>query len=154
VAEQPTGFLFAGLFVAPERQVDLSSPTFETTLLKLHHDHSSLADSQMDYMGTTFSEQVRLPLFRLWSGRLEFGAFDDDRSMDNILLGPQRTGGLLNVSNIVLPAHQGKMAPVDEVSYGMMLSIHLRGHREWGPHVHGWRCLGWAIGSGRGCRLD
>jgi hypothetical protein len=157
VAEQPTRLVFPGVFAdssALERLADPSSPTFEVALPEQRHDHGSLADSQVDYVDTTFGEQVRLPLFRLWSGHLEFGAFDSDRAMDNILLGPQRNGGLFNISSILLPAHQGKMKPVDEVSYGMMLSFHLRGHSEWGPHIHGWRCLGWAIGSGRGCRLD
>lgn len=152
VAEQPTGLVSNSS--APERPIELSSPAFETTLLKLRQDRSSLTDSQVDYVETTFSEQVRMPLFRLWSGRLEFGAFDDERAMDNIFLGPQRAGGLANVSNLLMPAHQGKMTPIEEVSYGMMVSFHLRGHSEWGPHIHGWRCLGWAIGSGRGCRLD
>lgn len=157
MAEQPTGLVLPRVFVdssAPERLVGLSSPAFETRLPEQHNDHSSVADSQVDYVDTTFSEQVRLPLFRLWSGHLEFGAFDIDRSMDTILLGPQSTGGLVNLSNILLPTHQGRIKPVDEVSYGMVLSFRLRGHSEWGPHIHGWKCLGWALGSGRGCRLN
>jgi hypothetical protein len=126
---------------------------FETTLLRLREDHGLMADSQVNYMQTRFSEQVRLPLFRIWSGRLEVGAFDDDRAMDNTLLGPDRAWGL-SISSSFLPIHRGRMSPMDDESYGMMLSLHLKAQGEWGPHIHGWRCLGWAVGVGRGCRLD
>jgi hypothetical protein len=141
-----------GTYSGLERPADSSILTDETAI-NPRNERDSVVDSQVDYMQTPFNEQVRLPLFRVWRGRVEIGAFNSDQSLDNTLLGPQRAAGL-PISSVFEPAHTGRFTPVDNLSYGIMLSLHFKPNSEWGPHIHGWRCLGWVVGSGRGCRLD
>jgi hypothetical protein len=141
-----------GTYSVLERPAEPSILTDETAI-NPRNERNSVADSQVHYMQTSFSEQVRLPFFRIWRGRVEIGAFDSDQYMDNTLLGPQRAAGL-PISSMFEPAHHGRFTPVDDLSYGMMLSLHFEPNSEWGPHIHGWRCLGRVVGSGRGCRLD
>ena len=143
--------IFGSKYSGHERPAD-PSILMDETPINPRNERDSVVDTQVDYVETTFSEQVRMPLFRFWRGRVEIGAFYSDQYMTNILLGSERAG--LAISSSFELAHFRKFTPTDDVSYGMMLSLPFKPDLEWGPHIHGWRCLGWVVGHGRGCRLD
>ncbi len=110
-------------------------------------DHDPGIGSTVDYVKTPFVEQNHLPVARFFGGRFELGGFNTLRPMENVLLGPPAL-------NAATKAHPGIRVPLSDESYGLSLSIRLKRHPAPEHQVSVWRCLGWVVGGGRGCRLN
>ncbi len=106
------------------------------------------AESAVDYAGTPFAEETRLPFVWLSGGRLQFGGFYSYRATENVLMGPGL--GSLPGWSVSMESHPAMCVPRGDESYGLSVSFRVKRETEPGPRMHVLRCLGWLVGA-RGC---
>ncbi len=106
------------------------------------------AESAVDYAGTPFAEETRLPFVWLSGGRLQFASFYSYRATENVLMGPGL--GSLPGWSVNMESHPAMCVPRADESYGLSVSFRVKRETEPGPRIHVLRCLGWVVGA-RGC---
>ena len=109
-----------------------------------NRDHKLERLSQADVVKTPFIRQTRVPVFGLWNGRLQLGAFANTRNFDNTLLDPLCSARLRRIGAPRLGAVGSR---------GVSLTFRLDRDAFAPRPVNTWRCLTWLLGAGPGCPL-
>jgi hypothetical protein len=86
-------------------------------------------DSVVEFSGTPFTQQVRMPLGSLLGGRIRFGGFNAVTPMEHIQRGLPG-GGSMDAWSPVPMGHAGMILPRDDNQYGLSLTFHLAGNAE------------------------
>ena len=112
-----------------------------------YHSHDSTLEKAIQYSGTPFKEQFRLPIGSFLGGRVLLGGFGAVVPMENILWGLPGSGSLPEWSEIRM-GHPGLNVPYFNNSYGLSLALHPTGQpgRRVGSRLG--RCVGWLLGIG------
>ncbi len=116
----------------------------------LRHNHSSVLESAMAFVGTPFARQVSLPVGSISGGRLELGGFYSYQATQNVLLGLPG-GGSLPAWGVNQQAHPGVAVPLGDESFGLRVSLRMKRDPQPGPRLHVLRCLARMVGAGQGC---
>jgi len=129
----------------PALLLDQQPSRFSFLLDAIHNrDHKLERLFQAEVVKTPFIRQTRVPVFDLWSGRLQLGAFANTRNFENDLFGPICSSRF---------GHMGAPRLRSIGSRGVSLTFHLD-RDAFGPRpVNTWRCLAWLLGVGPGCPL-
>jgi hypothetical protein len=80
----------------------------------------------VEFSGTPFTQQVRMPLGSLFGGRIRLGGFNAVIPMEHIQRGLPG-GGSLDAWSSVPMGHAGMILPKDDNQYGLCLTFHLAG---------------------------
>lgn len=72
---------------------------------------------------TPFTQQISMPIARLWSGHMQITGFARCDSMENLLWGPPGSGNFPAAGN-PMRTHVGVWAPNQDQSYGFTLILH------------------------------
>lgn len=83
----------------------------------------------VEFFGTPFTQQVRMPLGSLFGGRIRFGGFNAVTPMEHIQRGLPG-GGSLDAWSPASMGHAGMILPKDDNQYGLSLTFHLAGNAE------------------------
>jgi hypothetical protein len=87
-------------------------------------------ERMVEFSGTPFTQQVRVPLGSLFGGRIRLGGFNAVTPMEHIQRGLPG-GGSLDAWSPVPMGHAGMILPKDDNQYGLCLTFHLvRGAEE------------------------
>jgi hypothetical protein len=93
-------------------------------------DFASSWEQMVEFSGTPFTQQVRVPLGSLFGGRIRLGGFNAVTPMEHIQRGLPG-GGSLDAWSPVPMGHAGMILPKDDNQYGLCLTFHLaRGAEE------------------------
>jgi len=142
--------------VRVEAPLRLQIPTYSERTIwpaaneNLRHNHSSVLESAMAFVGTPFARQVSLPVSSISGGRLELSGFYSYQATQNVLLGLPG-GGSLPAWSVNQQAHPGVAVPLGDESFGLRVSLRMRRDAQPGPRLHVLRCLAWMVGAGQGC---
>ena len=142
--------------VRVEAPLHLQIPTYSERTLwpaaneNLRHNHSSVLESAMAFVGTPFAREVSLPVSSISGGRLELGGFYSYKATQNVLLGLPG-GGSLPAWSVNQQAHPGVAVPLGDESFGLRVSLRLKRDPQPGPRLHVLRCLARMVGAGQGC---
>jgi hypothetical protein len=109
-----------------------------------NRDHKLERLFQADVVKTPFIRQTRVPVFGLWNGRLQLGAFANTRYFDNTLLDPLCSDRFRRIGAPRLRAVGSR---------GVSLTFRLDRDAFAPRPVNTWRCLTWLLGAGPGCPL-
>ncbi len=142
--------------VEPQPRISLSySPGLLAPLGDARTMRTSIAllVTSLPIVQTPFVQQVRFPVATLWAGRLQFGGFESRSTGENLLWGLPGSG-TLPAWSISGQAHPGLWGPQADQSVGLSLSLQLKRDVESSSRSRIWRCLGWFVGAGLGCRLN
>ena len=107
-----------------------------------NRDHKLERLFQADVVKTPFMRQTRVPVFGLWNGRLQLGAFANNRNFENNLLDPLCSDRF---------RHNGAPRLRAVGSRGVSLTLRLDRDAFAPRPVNTWRCLTWLLGAGPGC---
>ncbi len=77
----------------------------------------------VEFSGTPFTQQVRVPLGSLFGGRIRLGGFNAVTPMEHIQRGLPG-GGSLDAWSPVPMGHAGMILPKDDNQYGFCLTFH------------------------------
>jgi hypothetical protein len=80
----------------------------------------------VEFSGTPFTQQVRVPLGSLFGGRIGVGGFNAVTPMEHIQRGLPG-GGSLDAWSPVPMGHAGVSVPKEDKQYGLCLTFHLAG---------------------------
>jgi hypothetical protein len=80
----------------------------------------------VEFSGTPFTQQVRVPLGSLFGGRIRLGGFNAVTPMEHIQRGLPG-GGSLDAWSPVPMGRAGMAAPKEDKQYGLCLTFHLAG---------------------------
>jgi hypothetical protein len=103
----------------PQYRAELSKPLGDSS------DAASWWEPMVEFSGTPFTQQVRVPLGSLFKGRIRLGGFNAVTPMENIQRGLPGGGGLDAWSDESM-GHGGMVLPKDDNQYGLCLAIRLR----------------------------
>ena len=101
-------------------------------LLEVFGDRSDAKrgwEEMVEFSGTPFMQQVRVPLGSLFGGRIRLGGFNAVTPMEHIQRGLPG-GGSLDPWSPVPMGHAGMILPKDDNQYGLCLTFHLAGGAE------------------------
>jgi hypothetical protein len=107
-----------------------------------NRDHKLERLFQADVVKTPWVRQTRIPVFELWDGRLQIGAFVNTRNYDNTLFGP------------LCPAHFGQIGGPrlrGTANRGLNLTFRLDPGARSISSANGWRCIAWLLGASPAC---
>jgi hypothetical protein len=96
-------------------------------------------EKMVEFSGTPFTQQVRLPLASLFGGRILLDGFNAVTPMEHIQRGLPG-GGSLDAWSPVPMGHAGVILPKQDNQYGFSLSFHLGGEGK-SSHVAEWNGL-------------
>ena len=142
--------------VRVEAPLRLQTPTYSERTIwpaaneNLRHNHSSVLESAMAFVGTPFTRQVSLPVSSISGGRLELGGFYSYKATQNVLLGLPG-GGSLPAWSVNQQTHPGVAVPLGDESFGLRVSLRMKRDPQSGPRLHVLRCLARMVGAGQGC---
>lgn len=97
----------------------------------------------MTEIRTLLFTQSSVPLFRLWSGRLQLNAFQNTLFIQNVQLDPLGYGGALDLH----PRHIYPGGPRSVDLAGVSLTFHFGRDARTGSPTEAWRCLSRFVGS-------
>ena len=121
----------------------------------LGHNHSDFVETAADFVDTPFAQDIRLSIMELDGGQVQLSGDYRYWATDNLLYGLPGAG-TLQAWSVSAQSHPSLRAPRGDESIGITISFHSKAglepdhHR----HIHVWRCAGWIVGNGRGCRVD
>lgn len=101
-------------------------PQYRVELSKVPRDPADIASSwehMVEFSGTPFTQQVRLPLGSLFRGRVRLGGFNAVTPMEHIQRGLPG-GGSMDAWSPVPMGHGGMILPKDDNQYGFVLTFH------------------------------
>jgi hypothetical protein len=109
-----------------------------------NRDHSQDDLSPMDKIKTLTLTQSSLPLFQLWGGRLQVGAFQSTLHSQNVQLGPSGYGGMEGFC----PTRQRYPGgPLSVHFSGLNLSFHFGRNSRTGAPIQVWRRMTRFVGA-------
>ena len=114
----------------PEERLDLRSPMQESK--------------------TLFSTQSRVLVGQFWGGRIQISEIAGTLNMQNVILGPTGSDGLLDYHP---PRPNEPYLPRSIAFNGFSLRFQLGRNAPIERRAEVWRCLAWIGGAGRRCRL-
>lgn len=125
----------------------------QTTLRDAHTAviHQSLVSriaGSCQESATPFLEQIQLPLFSTWGGRLEFAGFGNDAAMQNVVWGPSG-GTAISARDLSSRELSDVRPPSDNQSFGISLRVSLSRVPGGGPGNGLWRSLHAVANAGR-----
>jgi hypothetical protein len=107
-------------------------------------DHGPEYLSPMDEVKTLTLTQSSLPIFQLWGGRLQLGAFQSTVHSQNVPFGPSGYGGMEGFR----PTRQSYPgSPLSVHLSGFSLSFHFGRDSRTRPSTHLWRHMTRLVGS-------
>jgi|SRR5271166_2022450 len=100
--------------------------------------------SPMDEVKTLTLTQSSLPLFQIWGGRLQVGAFQSTLHSQNVQFGPSGYGGMEGF-RLTRQSYPG--GPLSVHFSGLSLSFHFGRNSRTRPQIQGWQRMTRFIGA-------
>ena len=119
-----------GALYRPEQTLDLRSP--------------------MQEVKTLFATQSRVLIGQFWGGRIQISEIGGTLNMQNVILGPSGSDGLLDYHP---PRRNEPNMPRSIAFNGFSVRFQLGRNAPAERRAEVWRCLPWIRGGGRRCRL-